>query len=86
MSPGKCIRLMFKRETLSMMNGYRRKVVNLYQPPFAMSWDACRNAVSAFQRVLSAIFFQFLWKKKDPESFRPFRNNRGGPSRSVCWD
>lgn len=63
MSPGKFIRLMFKRETLSMMNCYHINVVNLYQIPFRMSWDGCRNAVRGCQLVLSAALFPFFWKK-----------------------
>lgn len=45
MSPGKFARLMFKRETLSMMNCYHIKVVNLYQLPFKMSWNGRRNVL-----------------------------------------
>lgn len=63
MSPGKIVRLMFNKETLSLMNCYHIKVVNLYQLPFKMSWNCCRNAARAFQLVLSAVFFQFFWKR-----------------------
>lgn len=72
MSPGKFIRFMFKRETVSMMNCYHIKVVNLYQRPFTMSWSGCRNAGRGFQLLLYAMFFQFIWgKTKDTELQTP---------------
>lgn len=62
MSPGEFIRLMFKRETLSMMNRYHITVVNLYQLPFKMSWNGSRDALRGFQLLLSATFSPFLWR------------------------
>lgn len=74
MSPGKFKRSMFRRETLSMMNCYHIKVVNLYQLLFKKSWNRCRNVGRGFQLVLSAfvvvvyLFFNsFGGEKKDTE-------------------
>lgn len=64
MSPSEFIRLMFKRETVSMMNCYHITVVNLYQLPFEMSWNGSRDTLRGFQLVLSAMFLQFLGEKR----------------------
>lgn len=78
-------RLMFKRETLSMMNCHHIKVVNLYQLPFKRSWKGCRNALRGFQLVLSLFSYNSFGKKI--LSTRPkFCDNLGGPSSSVCWE
>lgn len=76
MSPGEFIRLMLKRETLSMMNCYHITVVNLYQLPFKMSWNGSRDALRGLQLVCSAMFLQFLWKIKKVLRARPIVMSR----------
>lgn len=90
MSPGKFKRLMFKRETLSMMNCYHIKVVSLYQLLFAMSWNGCRNVGRGFQLVLSAFvvvvcfFFLNSFGEKKILSSRPtFCDNGCAQQQSV---
>lgn len=83
MSPGEFIRLMLKRETLSMMNCYHITVVSVYQLPFKMSWNGSRDALRGLQLVRSAMFLQFLWKKKGIEG-QAHCDVSGEHSNRVC--
>lgn len=78
---------MFKWETLSVMNCYHIKVVNLYQLPFKVRGSECRTAGEFPSTAFCNPCLPFLWGKEMVLDSRPkCCSNWRGLRNSICGD